>query len=36
MDLIERQEALDNETALSDRFGIWLGFEKFTNKYVFL
>ena len=31
MDLIERQEALDNETALSDRFGIWLGFEKFTN-----
>ena len=26
----EKQEALDNETALSDRFGIWLGFEKFT------
>ncbi len=31
MDMIEQQEALDNETALSDRFGIWLGFEKFTN-----
>ena len=31
MDMIEKQEALDNETALSDRFGIWLGFEKFTN-----
>ena len=31
MDMIEHQEALDNETALSDRFGIWLGFEKFTN-----
>ena len=29
--MIEQQEALDNETALSDRFGIWLGFEKFTN-----
>ena len=29
--MIEHQEALDNETALSDRFGIWLGFEKFTN-----
>ena len=27
MDMIEQQEALDNETALSDRFGIWLGFE---------
>ena len=31
MDLIEQKEALDNETALSDRFGIWLGFEKFNN-----
>ncbi len=31
MDMIEQQEALDNETALSDRFGIWLGFERFTN-----
>ena len=31
MNMIEQQEALDNETALSDRFGIWLGFEKFTN-----
>ena len=31
MDMIEQQDALDNETALSDRFGIWLGFEKFTN-----
>ncbi|MDA9708526.1 ATP-binding protein [Alphaproteobacteria bacterium] len=31
MDIIEQQEVLDNETALSDRFGIWLGFEKFTN-----
>ena len=31
MDMIEQQEALDNETALSDRFGVWLGFEKFTN-----
>ena len=31
MDMIEQQEALDNETALSDRFGIWLGFEKFAN-----
>ena len=31
MDMIEQQEALDNETALSDRFGIWLGFEKFSN-----
>ena len=31
MDMIEQQEVLDNETALSDRFGIWLGFEKFTN-----
>ena len=29
--MIEQQEALDNETSLSDRFGIWLGFEKFTN-----
>ena len=29
--MIEHQEAIDNETALSDRFGIWLGFEKFTN-----
>ena len=29
--MIEQQEALDNETALSDRFGIWLGFENFTN-----
>ena len=29
--MIEQQEALDNETALSDRFGIWLGFEKFSN-----
>ena len=35
MDMIEQQEALDNETALSDRFGIWLGFEKFTdNQYL--
>ena len=31
MDMIEQQETLDNETALSDRFGIWLGFEKFTD-----
>ena len=31
MDMIEQQEALDNETALSDRYGIWLGFERFTN-----
>ena len=31
MNMIEQQEALDNETALSDRFGIWLGFERFTN-----
>ena len=31
MDIIEQQEALDSEIALSDRFGIWLGFEKFTN-----
>ena len=35
MDMIEQQEALDSETALSDRFGIWLGFEKFTdNQYL--
>ena len=32
MNLIEQQEVLDNETALSDRFGIWLGFEKFSNE----
>ena len=33
--MIEQQEALDNETALSDRFGIRLGFEKFTsNQYL--
>ena len=30
MDMIEQQEALDNETALSDRFGIWLGFHNFS------
>ncbi len=32
VNMIEKQEALDNETALSDRFGIWLSFEKFTNE----
>ena len=32
MDMLQQQQALDNETALSDRFGIWLGFEKFTNQ----
>ena len=35
MDMIEQQEALENETALSDRFGIWLSFERFTdNQYL--
>ena len=32
INMIGQQETLDNETALSDRFGIWLGFEKFTNE----
>ena len=32
INMIEQQEASDNETALSDRFGIWLSFEKFTNE----
>ncbi len=31
MNMIEKQEASDSETALSDRFGIWLGFERFDN-----
>ena len=29
--MLEKQEIIDNETALSDRFGIWLGFDKFTD-----
>ena len=28
--ILQQQEITDNETALSDRFGIWLGFEMFT------
>lgn len=31
MNMIERKEDLDNQTALSDRFGIQLGFENFSN-----
>ena len=29
---LQQQEVTDNETALSDRFGIWLGFEQFTDE----
>ena len=31
MDMIEQQEASNNDTAPSDRYGIRLGFEKLTN-----
>ncbi|MAH89292.1 MAG: hypothetical protein CMJ06_04540 [Pelagibacterales bacterium] len=31
LSMLQKQEVSDNETALSDRFGIWLGFEKFTD-----
>ena len=29
--MLNKQEIIDDETALSDRFGIWLGFEKFEE-----
>lgn len=32
MNLLLRQEIIDDETALSDRFGLWLGFERFTDE----
>ena len=30
--ILQQQELTDSETALSDRFGIWLGFERFTDE----
>lgn len=30
--ILQQQEKTDNETALSDRFGIWLGFDRFTDE----
>ena len=33
--LLKKQEKIEDETALSDRFGLWLGFEKFDEfKYL--
>ena len=29
--MLEKNELVDDETALSDRFGIWLGFSKFSE-----
>ena len=35
MNQLEKQEIIDDETALSDRFGLWLGFNKFdTEEYM--
>ena len=30
--IINQQEVIDDETALSDRFGMWLGFQKFNEE----
>ena len=33
--LLEQQETIDDETALSDRFGLWIGFNKFDiDQYI--
>ena len=30
--MLDKQENIDNQTALSDRFGLWLGFQNFDEK----
>ena len=30
--MLKKQEKIENETALSDRFGLWLGFETFNEE----